>query len=166
MPYASPRLMMFAMAAVVSLVVMPFLFWRGTWFGRPLTDTQLDQYLSDESKPRHIQHALVQISERLERRDASAERWYARVADLSRHPVTELRITAAWVMGQDSRSNLFHQALTGMLHDTDPVVRRNAALSLARFGDPAGRSELRAMLRPFTLRAPRDGTLRYRLKIG
>ena len=158
--------MLLAVATLAALVLVPFLFWRGTWFGRPLPDHEIDAYLRDESKPRHVQHALVQISHRLEKGDRSVERWYGQVAALGRHPVAELRVTAAWLMGQDNRSDPFHRALAALLADTEPVVRRNAALSLVRFNDAAGRTELRAMLRPFTLLAPREGVLRYRLLAG
>src|SRR5512137_12061 len=58
------------------IVLMPFLFWRSTWFGRTLSDTEVSEYLADNTKPRHIQHALVQIGERMARGDQSAERWY------------------------------------------------------------------------------------------
>src|SRR5205807_10391526 len=47
------------------IVLMPFLFWWNTWFGRHLSDQQLTEYLHDEKKPRHIQQALVQMSDRL-----------------------------------------------------------------------------------------------------
>src|SRR6202166_4028394 len=43
------------------IVLMPFLFWWNTWFGRHLSDQQLTEYLHDDKKPRHIQHALVQL---------------------------------------------------------------------------------------------------------
>ena len=43
------------------IVLMPFLFWWNTWFGRHLSDQQMTEYLHDEKKPRHIQHALVQL---------------------------------------------------------------------------------------------------------
>jgi hypothetical protein len=46
------------------------------------------------------------------------------------------------------------------------MVRRNAALGLAAFGDPAARPELTAMLRPFTIHASTAGTLKYRLKLS
>jgi hypothetical protein len=46
------------------------------------------------------------------------------------------------------------------------MVRRNAALSLAAFGDGAARPELDAMLRPYVITAPLAGTLKYRLKVG
>ena len=35
------------------LVLFPFLFWYGTWFGRKLTDAQIGEYLGDRAKPRH-----------------------------------------------------------------------------------------------------------------
>src|SRR5262249_34948617 len=113
----------------------------------------------------HIQHAMVQIAQRLERGDAAVKRWYPRVIDLARNPVMELRVTDAWLMGQDISSQGFHKALLGMLEDSEPLVRRNAALSLARFGDSAGRAELQSMLRPFPLRSPGEGVLRYRLNV-
>ena len=45
-------------------------------------------------------------------------------------------------------------------------MRRNAALGLAAFGDAAARPELVAMLRPYAVRAPVAGPVRYRLKLG
>jgi len=158
------RSVLLAIGVLVALILVPFLFWRGNWFGRPLTDRQIDQYLHDETRPRHIQHALAQISQRLGRGDSTASRWYPRIAALAGHKIPELRVTAAWLMGQDHRSDQFHRTLSGLLEDPEPLVRRNAALSLARFGDPAGRAELRAMLRPLVVRAPGGGALRYRLK--
>ena len=47
------------------IVLMPFLFWWNTWFGRHLSDQQITEYLHDDKKPRHIQHALVQLGERM-----------------------------------------------------------------------------------------------------
>ena len=45
------------------------------------------------------------------------------------------------------------------------MVRRNAALALSAFGDPAARPELLAMLRPSSI-CPAPGALQYRLKLG
>jgi hypothetical protein len=56
--------------------------------------------------------------------------------------------------------------LLRLIHDSQPMVRRNAALSLASFGDAAARPELLAILRPFTIPAPGAGKLKYRLKLG
>src|SRR5580692_11928953 len=57
------RLLFFATGWLI--VLMPFLFWWNTWFGRHLSDRQITEYLHDDKKPRHIQQALVQISERM-----------------------------------------------------------------------------------------------------
>ncbi len=136
--------------ALVACVVVPFFFWQGTWFGRPLQDDELTQFLTDPDKSRRVQHGLAQIAERMERGDPKVAQWYEIVAQLSEHPGSEVRVTAAWVMGQDSTSELFHNTLLDMLHDDEVLVRRNAALALVRFGDKEGLKELRAMLAPDT----------------
>src|SRR5215469_14883013 len=64
-------------------VIVPFLSWYGTWFGRPLSDNQIEQYLHDSEKPRHIQQALEQIVGRIDRKDLNAKRWYPEVAELA-----------------------------------------------------------------------------------
>jgi len=149
----------------LALVLFPFLFWYYTWFGRRLSDSDLDAYFADGSKPRHIQHALVQLGERISH-GRNAARWYPRVIGQTASPNLEIRQTAAWIMGQDRAHPPFHEALLGLIHDPEPMVRRNAALSLAGFGDGAARGELLAMLRPYVVRAPVAGPLRYRLKLG
>ena len=149
------RLLFFLTAWLI--VLMPFLFWWNTWFGRQLSDTQLTQYLSDEKHPRHIQHALVQLGERMARRDASTTRWYPDLLRLASHPVEEVRNTDAWVMGQDTSAPGFHDALLKMLGDSSLVVRGNAALSLVRFGDAAGRPQIVALLQPAEILAPASG---------
>lgn len=148
------------------LVLFPFLFWYGTWFGRRLTNADIERYLNDASKPRRAQHALVQIGERIGRHDPSARRWYPNIIELSTRPVGELRQTAAWIMGQDHQYEPFHFALLNLLQDPEALVRRNAALALSNFGDPACRSELRAMLRPYTIQSASAGPVRYRSKLG
>jgi HEAT repeat protein len=86
----------------------------------------------------------------MERGDPKVAQWYETVAQLSEHSGPQVRVTAAWVMGQDSTSELFHNTLLQMLGDDEVLVRRNAALSLVRFGDDEGLNELRAMLAPDT----------------
>jgi biotin carboxyl carrier protein len=149
----------------LALVLFPFLFWYSTWFGRSLGDADLDAYLVDRSKPRHIQHALVQLGERLSHR-RNVARWYPGVIAAAARPNLEIRQTAAWIMGQDRAYLPFHQTLLQLIHDPEAMVRRNAALSLAGFGDAAARPELLAMLRPYVVRAPVAGQLRFRLKLG
>jgi len=147
------------------LVIFPFLFWYSTWFGRPLNDSDLDKYFADTAHPRHAQHALVQIGERMSHnRDAS--RWYPQVVRAGGDSNVELRQTAAWIMGQDRNFAPSHDALLKLAHDPETMVRRNAALGLAAFGDASARPELVAMLRPFTVQSPAAGTVKYRLKLG
>jgi biotin carboxyl carrier protein len=149
------------------LVLFPFLFWYGTWFGRKLTDDEITQYLhTAAAKPRKAQHALVQIGERLSRGDKRAVEWYPTIAGLASSTSVELRQTVAWIMGQDHTYQPFHEALRKLLADSSPMVRRNAALSLTNFGDASSRSELLAMLRPYAIVSPAAGVVRYRLKAG
>jgi hypothetical protein len=149
------------------LVLFPFLFWYGTWFGRRLTDAETTEYLNNAAaKPRKAQHALVQIGERLGGGDPRVREWYPKIVELVSNPSIELRQTAAWIMGQDHMYEPFHTALLKLLTDTAPMVRRNAALSLTNFGDAAGRAELVAMLHPYSITTPAAGKVRYRLKSG
>jgi hypothetical protein len=141
------------------IVLMPFLFWWNTWFGRHLSDQQLTEYLHDEKKPRHIQHSLVQLGDRMTHSDANAKQWYPDLVRLSTHPVEEVRNTDAWVMGQDTSGAGFHDALLKMLQDSSPMVRGNAALSLVRFGDSTGRPQIVALLQPADIIAPATGSI-------
>ena len=149
------RLLFFLTAWLI--VLMPFVFWWNTWFGRQLSDKQLSEYLRDDKKPRHIQHALVQIGERLTKHDTRVTRWYPEVIRLASYPVEEVRNTDAWVMGQDTTGAGFHETLLKMLNDPSPLVRGNAALSLVRFGDATGRPQILALLQPAEVKAPQSG---------
>ena len=147
------------------IVLMPFLFWWNTWFGRHLSDQQMTEYLHDEKKPRHMQHALVQLGDRMGRQDKTGKpapdpavrRWYPDLLRLASDPVEEVRNTDAWVMGLDTTGTGFHEALLKMLSDPSPMVRGNAALSLVRFGDATGHPQIVALLQPARLSAPVDG---------
>jgi len=162
-PSERPRLRMSTRNRVLFLltgwliVMMPFLFWWNTWFGRTLSDKQLTEYLHDEKHPRHIQHALVQIGERMSRHDTSVQRWYPDAVRLATFPVEEVRNTDAWVMGQDTSGPGFHEALLKMLNDSSLTVRGNAALSLVRFGDATGRPQIIELLQPARVIAPQAG---------
>jgi hypothetical protein len=148
------------------IVLMPFLFWWNTWFGRQLSDKQLGEYIVDVKHPRHIQHALVQLSARMQRGDAKAALWYPQVVALAASPVEEIRNTDAWVMGQDTSGAGFHEALLEMLGDSSALVRGNAALSLVRFGDASGRPQLLELLQPVSIRAPASGTVADESPVG
>src|ERR1700730_19151516 len=116
-------------------IIVPFFTWYGTWFGRHISDEEIATYLADEKNPRHIQHALSRVEERIERGDPTVKKFYPAIAALTKSPTGEIRKTAAWVMGQDNKSEEFHRALATLLGDQEPLVRRNAALQLVRFGD-------------------------------
>ena len=148
------------------IVLMPFLFWWNTWFGRPLSASKLGEYLQDEKHPRHIQHALVQIGERMAKRDTQTAQWYPEVVRLAAHPVEEVRNTDAWVMGQDNTGPGFHEALLKMLNDPSPTVRGNAALSLVRFGDASGRQQIVALLEPSKIQLSQSGTVTDASRVG
>ncbi len=148
------------------IVLMPFLFWWNTWFGRQLTDKQLAEYLQDEKHPRHIQHALVQLGERMSRHDANVMRWYPEAVRLASYPVEEVRNTDAWVMGQDTSGAGFHEALLKMLGDPSLMVRGNAALSLVRFGDATGRPQIVELLQPAKVSAPQSGQVTDTSTVG
>ena len=165
-PAAGRRKTPWPLAVVAVLfVVVPFLTWYWTWFGRSLSDAEIERYLR-EGNARHTQHALSQVAEKIERREAGAERWNAQVAALAASPSPDVRMTAAWVMGIEHRSDEFHAALLKLLEDTEPIVRRNAALALVRFGDPRCRGELQAMLRPITISSQTEGTAQTALTAG
>ena len=143
----------------ILFVAATFLAWYFTWFGRELSDADITKYLNDEKSPRHVQHALNQIQKRIERGDPNAKNWYPRLIEMSGHPETEFRLTVAWVMGFDNKSPEFHEALKKLAQDQEPIVRRNAALALVRFGDASGRNELVSVLSPYPVRAPVNGVL-------
>jgi len=154
----------FIVIVPILVVLITFLFWYQTWFGRPLSDREMGQYLSDTSVPHKTQHALAQLSNRMEHGDGTARRWYPEIIALAQNKEPQFRSMAAWVMGQDNHFEEFHEMLRRLVDDPAPLVRWNAALALARFSDPAGEPQLQAMLQPFTLTAPRAGTLKFRLK--
>jgi len=161
---STQRVLFFVTAWLI--VLMPFLFWWNTWFGRRLSENQIAEYMHDEKKPRHIQHALVQIGESMSRHETPVTRWYPDVVRLAAHPVEEIRNTDAWVMGQDTSGPGFHEALLKMLNDPSPMVRGNAALSLVRFGDASGRQQIVALLESAHVTAPESGKVRDFSTVG
>lgn len=147
-------------------VIGAFLTWYFTWFGRELSDADVSAYLVDEKHPRKVQHALLQIQQRMERHDAGAKHWYPQLIALAGNPETELRLTVAWVMGFDNKDEEFHHTLLKLLQDSEPIVRRNAALALIKFGDLSGRQEIRNVLEPYPVKATAGGVVSSALKVG
>src|SRR5258708_5448014 len=123
------RLLFFVTAWPV--VLMRLMLWWSTWFGRALTTKQMGEYLNDNNHPRHIQHAIVQLGQRMSRHDPSAARWYPDLVRLASNPREEVRSTDAWVMGQDTAGPRFPQALFKMLEKPSTVPRANPPRSLA-----------------------------------
>jgi hypothetical protein len=147
-------------------VVGAFLTWYFTWFGRDLSDADIASYLIDTNHPRRVQHALLQVQQRIAAGDQNSRQWYPHVLRLAGDPETEYRLTVAWLMGFDNKSEEFHQALLKLVRDSEPIVRRNAALALVRFNDSSGRAELLATLRPYELTPPAEGEVASTLKEG
>jgi hypothetical protein len=147
-------------------VAATFLAWYFTWFGRGLSDADITKYLADTKNPRHVQHALLQVQQRMERGDQSARNWYPQIEALSGSAETEFRLTTAWVMGFDNRSNEFHASLLKLVRDSEPIVRRNAALALVRFNDNSGREELVSVLKPYPLKSSATGLVSSTLHAG
>lgn len=146
----------------ILLVAITFLFWYQTWFGRELSDQDMTKFLTDTSVPHKTQHALAQLAGRMAKGDARARQWYPQVLGLAARPEPGFRVMAAWAMGQDNKAEEFHAELAKLLSDSEPMVRRNAALALVRFGDASGRAELRELLEPYSLAAPAAGEVKYR----
>lgn len=142
------------------------LAWYFSWFGRELSDADISKYLADEKNPRHVQHGLLQVQQRMERGDGSAKQWYPQLVALSGSYETEFRLTVAWLMGFDNQAQEFHNALLELLRDQEPIVRRNAALALVRFNDPSGHEELVSVLKPYVLQSPADGLIESSLQEG
>lgn len=150
----------------VLFVAAASLAWYFSWFGRELSDADISKYLAEEHKPRHVQHALLKIQERIERGDASAKNWYPQIIALSNNQETEFRLIVAWLMGFDNQSEEFHSALLKLLQDEEPIVRRNAALALVRFRDHSGKEEIVSILKPHPVKAPADGVVASSLEEG
>src|ERR1700693_3691901 len=98
-PGMKQRWLIIILALTFLFVLMPFLFWQATWFGRPLNDEQLERALTDREHPREIQHALSQVADRVlsanpATRD-SARRFYPAVTGIAQSGGGELRLAAA-----------------------------------------------------------------------
>lgn len=164
------RWLIVVLVLTFAFVLMPYLFWQATWFGRPLDDAQMAKAFADNQHPREAQHALSQIADRMENANpatrSSAKLWYPQVVAMASSSESALRSTAAWVMGKDPTSPEFHQALAKLTTDDDPMVQRNAALSLVRFGDASGHDLIVSMLKPWVLSSPAAGKLAERLTVS
>jgi biotin carboxyl carrier protein len=169
-PGMKKRWLYLILGVMFMFVLMPYLIWQATWFGKPLDDKQMAVAFADREHPRNAQHALSQIADRMESPDpavrATAKPWYPQAISAASSSESALRSTAAWIMGKDPSVPEFHDTLQKLLQDSDPMVQRNAALSLVRFGDTSGHDMIVSMLKPWTQTAPVEGKLSVRLTPG
>jgi len=169
-PGMKKRWLYLILAVMFMFVLMPYLIWQATWFGKPLNDKQMADAFADTGHPRNAQHALSQIADRMESPDpairATAKLWYPQAIAAASSSESALRSTAAWIMGKDPSVPEFHATLQKLLTDSDPMVQRNAALSLVRFGDVSGHDMIVSMLKPWVQTAPMEGKLSTRLTPG
>jgi len=114
-------------------VVASFLAWYFSWFGRELSDADISKYLADEKNPRHVQHALLQIQQRMERGDGGAKVWYPQIVTLSGNPETEFRLTVAWLMGFDNSSQEFGYVIERSLNNR--VLQKVLRIRVGKEGD-------------------------------
>ena len=89
-PSLKAKLLVFGVAFL--MVLVPFLFWKDTWFGTVLSEQKVEEYLKSSARPRDTQHALLQISEKITGGEIEqARRWYsltlARPCSDSSHPL-------------------------------------------------------------------------------
>lgn len=154
---AASRSLLALWAFGLACVLVPSLFFYGTWYGVRLDDAQLSAYLEPGASPDHVRHALEEITRRFQGGDPGMERWSDALVGVSRREDPSLRLAAAWAMQYDATRPEFVARLEELLTDDAFVVRCNAATSLAAGGSAAGRAVLRTMIEPFTVAAPASG---------
>jgi HEAT repeat protein len=125
-------------------VVGGFYLWKGTH----RSQIDLGTRLQDTSHPKEMQDATIEMAARMKQHDAEALRWYPTLLKMAASDSAELRGTAAWIMANDTSRQDFHDALRRLVRDASPSVRANAAVTLDKFKDPAGRQAVIAMLSP------------------
>lgn len=151
--------------AIWVCALVPLFFIRTEWFGRPLSDQQIGEYLHAE-RPGLVIHALTQIGDRMARHDPSVKIWYADLIRLARHPSPEVRALDAAIMGNDPSPQSFREALKPLLDDGERLVQFRAALALARFGDSSGRAEIVGGLQSWVVIAPATGRVKESAHLG
>ncbi len=143
------------LAFAAACVLVPGLFWWGTTFASRLDDAELTENLRTDASPRAVQHAIHELSVRFEEGRPGMDRFAPGLVGASRRAEDAVRVAAAWCMQFDARRPEFTERLRELVaDDRSELVRRNAALALAKTGDGAALPVLRAMLAPVTVRAP------------
>jgi hypothetical protein len=157
---------------LVATLLVPTLFWFKNSFARRLDDEKLRAFLSSGATATETQHALTEITRRIEEErqgrargsnEAPPSDFYpliVAVADATGPDGAEKRKTAAWTMQFDPQSEAFRSALLKLVADPDPLVAWNAATSLAIHGSAAARPVLLGMLKPHEAKAPIAGVFK------
>jgi hypothetical protein len=153
--------------AIMGLILVAGLvmLWRGS-LRRNLSDSDLDAYLEPAAGDRDTYHAAEELSRRITRKDPERKRFYPKLIAIAASPHPEKRKAAAWVMGEDAAEPTFEEPLARLVADPVPIVRHNAALSLARRGSDLARPVLISMLQQSKATAPADGTFHPKVKVG
>lgn len=123
-------------------VVGGFYLWRGTHAEK----SDLGTNLQKANDPKAMQDAAIELAARMKQHDAEAQKWYPTLLTMANSPSADLRGSAAWIMANDPSNQQLHQALLRLTDDSNASVRANAAVSLAKIGDAAGRQTALAML--------------------
>jgi biotin carboxyl carrier protein len=117
-------------------------------------------------RPARASQQIMQIGEKLSRGDHSVRRWYPRIVELAKTQDEDLRRNVAWMMGRDPEHESFREVLRTMLNDPLPMVRLEAALSLAQFRDATARQELQSATQPFRVNSSVAGRIQMRIDTG
>jgi biotin carboxyl carrier protein len=145
---------------VLGTSALTWFVWYRTWFGARLGDDALIAAMQPTSPPRDVMHGIHEITVRLTTESHGLDRWARLLVDASRRGEDPVRNAAAWAMGTDATRPEFlvrlHELVAG---DASVLVRRNAACSLAKARDPAGRAVLRSMLEPFPVTTSHAGAV-------
>jgi hypothetical protein len=165
-PKRNPVSFLMVAVLIFASLALPVFFWKGTWFGTPLTDDEIREYLTDADNPRKTQHALERITERIQAKDPIVASFYPLIPPLASNARHEIRMMAAWVMGWDTSGEGFQDALVKLIHDPVELVQRNAALALSKFEDDRCKPVLLSMLEPLEVRSPMAGTISGLLQKG
>jgi biotin carboxyl carrier protein len=166
-PKGSPqRLVVVISLALFLTVVFPFAFWFLTWHGWALDPAQVESGLGEPLRPSRASQQILQIGEKLSRGDHSVRRWYPRIMQLAKTQDEDLRRNVAWMMGRDPEHDAFRAVLRDLLNDPVPLVRLEAALSLAQFHDDTARAELQSATQPYRVNSSVAGRLQMRIDTG
>ena len=147
---------------IVGLVIVSWVFWSQISWNTRLSDDELQAYLVAGARTRDQKHALEELSKRFDAGDPGLDHWADRVVELSRSDGLDpsVQATIAWLMHYGAERDAFRERLVELVDPKlAPMIRRNAATSLAKCGDERALPELRAMVSPHTITCSVDGVV-------